>query len=98
MIHSFAEEISGIIDTVTTDASEIERRIRTYQKQLKTKQAEFEQLKERKSKEALRRQEEELKNQLQVILEIEFTFHQTRFFRPIINKSKVYVLNQHYRK
>jgi hypothetical protein len=58
--------IYEIIDTITTDASDIERRIRTYHEQLKTKKTELEKLKQRKTKDALRRQEDELKKQLQV--------------------------------
>jgi hypothetical protein len=46
------------IDTITSDASDIERRIRTYRAELKTKKSEFEKLKQRKNKEALRRQED----------------------------------------
>ncbi len=57
-----------IIDIVTTDASDIERRIRNYRDQLKTKKDELEKLKQRKNKDALRRQEDELKKQLQVII------------------------------
>jgi CBS-domain-containing membrane protein len=53
---------------VTTDASDIERRIRTYHDQLKTKKTELEKLKQRKNADALRRQEDELKKQLQVII------------------------------
>jgi chaperonin cofactor prefoldin len=56
------------VDIVTTDASDIERRIRTYHDQLKTKKTELEKLKQRKNTDALRRQEDELKKQLQVII------------------------------
>ncbi|CAF4463179.1 unnamed protein product [Rotaria sp. Silwood2] len=52
-------------DTITTDASDIERRIRSYREQLKRKQMELEKLKQEKTKEALRKKEDELKKQLQ---------------------------------
>ncbi len=56
-----------IVETITTDASDIERRIRNYHEQLKTKKTELDKLKQRKNKDALRRQEDQLKQQLQVI-------------------------------
>jgi hypothetical protein len=56
-----------IIDTVTTDASDIERRISAYHEQLKTRKTELDRLKQRKNKDDLRRQEDQLKKQLQVI-------------------------------
>ncbi|CAF4813601.1 unnamed protein product, partial [Rotaria sp. Silwood1] len=52
-------------DTITTDASDIERRIRTYREELKRKQMELDKLKQEKTKEDLRKQEDELKKQLQ---------------------------------
>ncbi len=55
-----------IIDTITTDGNDIKHRIRTYQKQIETKKAELDKLKQRKTKDALRRQEDELKKQLEV--------------------------------
>lgn len=55
-----------LVDAVTTDGSDIERRIRTYQDQVQKKKTELDQLKQRKNKETLRRREEELKKQLEV--------------------------------
>jgi hypothetical protein len=57
-----------IIDTITTDGSDVERRIRDYREQLKTKKSELDKLKQRKNKDELKRQEDELKKQLEVIL------------------------------
>lgn len=55
-----------LVDAVTTDGSDIERRIQTYQDQVQKKKTELDQLKQRKNKETLRRREEELKKQLDV--------------------------------
>ncbi|CAF4302830.1 unnamed protein product, partial [Rotaria sp. Silwood2] len=52
-------------DVVTSDASDLERRVRAYREQLKAKKLELERLKQRKNKEILRRQEDELKKQIQ---------------------------------
>ncbi|CAF1165406.1 unnamed protein product [Rotaria sordida] len=52
-------------DIITTDASDIERRIRSYREQLKKKEMELNKLKHEKTKEVLRKQEDELKKQLQ---------------------------------
>lgn len=51
---------------VTSDASDLERRVRAYRDQLKAKKNELERLKQRKNKEILRRQEDELKKQIEV--------------------------------
>ena len=61
----FSQEFVGS-DVVTSDASDIERRISAYREQLKSKKNEFERLKQRKNKEILRRQEDELKKQIEV--------------------------------
>lgn len=53
-------------DVVTSDASDVERRVRAYREQLKAKKVELERLKQRKNKEILRRQEDELKKQIEV--------------------------------
>ena len=60
--------IKLFIDSITTDASDIERRIRTYREQLKVKEAELDKLKHRKNKETLKKKEDELKKQLKVII------------------------------
>ncbi|CAF3705800.1 unnamed protein product [Rotaria sp. Silwood1] len=52
-------------DVVTSDASDLERRVRAYREQLKAKKFELEKLKQRKNKEILRRQEDELKKQIE---------------------------------
>ncbi|CAF3754296.1 unnamed protein product [Rotaria socialis] len=52
-------------DVVTSDASDLERRVRAYREQLKAKKIELEKLKQRKNKEILRRQEDELKKQIE---------------------------------
>ncbi|CAF0959170.1 unnamed protein product [Rotaria sordida] len=52
-------------DVVTSDASDLERRVHAYREQLKAKKFELERLKQRKNKEILRRQEDELKKQIQ---------------------------------
>jgi hypothetical protein len=51
---------------LTSDASDLERRVRAYREQLKAKKNELERLKQRKNKEILRRQEDELKKQIEV--------------------------------
>ena len=51
---------------VTSDASDLERRVQAYRDQLKAKKNELERLKQRKNKEILRRQEDELKKQIEV--------------------------------
>lgn len=56
-----------LLDVVTSDASDLERRVRAYREQLKAKKAELDRLKQRKNKEILRRQEDELKKQIEVI-------------------------------
>ena len=55
-----------LIDAVTTDVSDLERRVRNYRDQLKAKRTELDKLKQKKTKEELRKQEDELKKQLQV--------------------------------
>jgi hypothetical protein len=62
----FFRTIFSCQDVVTSDASDVERRVRAYREQLKAKKAELEKLKQRKNKEILRRQEDELKKQIQV--------------------------------
>ncbi|UJR32051.1 hypothetical protein I4U23_019518 [Adineta vaga] len=52
-------------DIVTSDASDLECRVRAYREQLKAKKLELERLKQRKNKEILRRQEDELKKQIE---------------------------------
>ncbi|CAF1508986.1 unnamed protein product, partial [Adineta steineri] len=52
-------------DIVTTDVSDIEHRINTYHAQLKAKKTEIDKLKHKNKKDALRKQEDELKKQLQ---------------------------------
>ncbi|CAF3690177.1 unnamed protein product [Adineta steineri] len=52
-------------DVVTSDASDLECRVRAYREQLKAKKLELERLKQRKNKEILRRQEDELKKQIE---------------------------------
>ncbi|UJR14698.1 hypothetical protein I4U23_001691 [Adineta vaga] len=59
---SFQQEQS---DTVTTDVSDLERRIRNYRNQLSTKKTELDKLKQKKTKDTLRKQEDDLKKQLQ---------------------------------
>ena len=54
------------IDTVTTDVSDLERRVRNYRDQLKAKRTELDKLKQKKTKAELREQEDELKKQLKV--------------------------------
>ena len=54
------------LDIVTSDASDLEQRVNAYREQLKAKKAELERLKQRKNKEILRRQEDELKKQIEV--------------------------------
>jgi hypothetical protein len=69
-------------DIVTSDASDLERRVHAYREQLKAKKAELEKLKQRKNKEILRRQEDELKKQIEVkffIERIKFLFNSTIF-------------------
>lgn len=56
-----------LLDVVTSDASDLEHRVRVYREQLKAKKAELDRLKQRKNKEILRRQEDELKKQIEVI-------------------------------
>lgn len=87
------------VDTVTTDGSDIERRIRAYQDQVQKKKNELDHLKQRKNKEALRRQEEELKKQLEVSeqsFHMKYTFFS--FSSHTIIKLKLYVLNQSHQK
>ncbi len=55
-----------IEDVVTSDASDLEHRVNAYREQLKAKKVELEKLKQRKNKEILRRQEDELKKQIEV--------------------------------
>ncbi|CAF0746161.1 unnamed protein product [Adineta ricciae] len=65
------------IDTVTTDVSDLERRVRNYRDQLKAKRTELDKLKQKKTKEELREQEDELKKQLQTFNhEIEVLRHE----------------------
>ncbi|CAF3413038.1 unnamed protein product, partial [Rotaria socialis] len=52
-------------ETITTDASDIERRIRASRDQLTRKKTELEKLKQQKKKEDLKKQEDEIKKQLQ---------------------------------
>ncbi|CAF1433637.1 unnamed protein product, partial [Adineta ricciae] len=52
-------------DIVTSDASDLECRVRAYREQLKAKKLELDRLKQRKNKEILRRQEDELKKQIE---------------------------------
>lgn len=59
-------ELGSLVNTVTTDGSDIERRIRAYQDQIQKKKNELDHLKQRKNKDSLRRQEGELKKQLEV--------------------------------
>ena len=54
------------LDIVTSDASDLECRVRAYREQLKAKKLELDRLKQRKNKEILRRQEDELKKQIEV--------------------------------
>ncbi len=51
---------------MTSDASDLEHRVNAYREQLKAKKVELEKLKQRKNKEILRRQEDELKKQIEV--------------------------------
>jgi hypothetical protein len=51
---------------LTSDASDLEHRVRAYREQLRAKKNELERLKQRKNKEILRRQENELKKQIEV--------------------------------
>ena len=71
-----------LVDAVTTDGSDIERRIRTYQDQVQKKKTELDQLKQRKNKEVLRKREEELKKQLEVRKRI--FWHSMKFLSLVI--------------
>lgn len=63
--HANARSFFVRLETVTSDVSDLERRVHDYSEQLKAKKKELERLK-RRNKELLRRQETELKRQIDV--------------------------------
>lgn len=81
------EEISSVSnqyqsDFVVSDASEIQKRIKTFEKQLQDRKTQVDQLKKQRNKEALKLKEEELKKKLEVfILCLAFFFSSTFRFR-----------------
>lgn len=67
------------LETVTSDVSDLERRVHDYSEQLKAKKKELERLK-RRNKELLRRQETELKRQIDVKTNLFLFFVQFELF------------------
>ena len=79
------EEISSVSnqyqsDFVVSDASEIQKRIKTFEKQLKDRKTQVDQLKKQRNKEALKLKEEELKKKLEVFI-VCFAFFFSSTFR-----------------
>ena len=75
-VRGFEDEPSALslLDVITSNGSDIERRIRSFEKQVNAKRIEVEKMKKQKNKEALKLQEDQLRKQLQVGSSIQLCF------------------------